>query len=244
MVAWGAIIPAVISGAKALLSGGLGVGGSLLSGKWAKRISDSQMAFQERMSNTAHQREVADLRAAGLNPILSATGGTGASTPAGSTFQPPDFTQAATNAYQVFKLQNDLNKAEISLKKQEKYTSNEQENFLRIQGLKAGQEMNESVTRQDNIDADTRLKVLQADLMPYQKDALLAEIRLKSGQATQAFTQAGVNRETARGKAIENDVQSMLRDIYTSPKGKAAHNYQFYVEKYGKTTVDVVRNLF
>lgn len=52
----------------------------------AQNLAEAQRNrdFQERLAGSAHQRQINDLKAAGLNPILSVTGGNGASSASGN----------------------------------------------------------------------------------------------------------------------------------------------------------------
>lgn len=77
-------IPLILGAAG--IAGGLSLTGSMLSSAFNAQQASKNRAFQREMSNTAHQREVEDLRKAGLNPILSANHG-GSSSPPGSAAQ-------------------------------------------------------------------------------------------------------------------------------------------------------------
>ena len=68
-----------------LVSGALGIGSTLLGNNSAKHEAERNRDYQTQMSNTSIQRRMADLKAAGLNPLLAVeSASSGASTPSGA----------------------------------------------------------------------------------------------------------------------------------------------------------------
>lgn len=78
----------------AIAAGAAGLAGGLLQNEQSRREAAENRKFQEQMSSTSHQRQVKDLKAAGLNPLLSATGG--ASTPTGAQAPIENIVQGAS----------------------------------------------------------------------------------------------------------------------------------------------------
>lgn len=110
---------AIAGGIATVIGGGLNFWSQERANEQNKMLMREQMAFQREMSNTAHQRQVEDLRRAGLNPILSAN--SGASAPSGSSAQmgAVNFGDLGASAKQVAMLSEELKQLQNSNKKLE-----------------------------------------------------------------------------------------------------------------------------
>jgi len=105
-MAFGALLGSILP---SIIGGSLSLKGGKERNVAASAQAQRQMDFQERMSSSAHQREISDLRKAGLNPILSATGGRGASSPGGAQAPVQDvLTPAVSSALSARRLTQEI----------------------------------------------------------------------------------------------------------------------------------------
>ncbi len=167
-----------------LFGGAASSAGAFLNYESQKKLMDRQNAFTKYMSDTAHQREVVDLRASGLNPALSALGGSGASTPsAGTGSLSTDFANGVNSAlaWRQQKNENDIAETQQDLNTANAFRARKESALI-------GEQARNEAERYDSIIQDriNSINLTAAQIENYKKQGDAALINAIANQSTSA----------------------------------------------------------
>jgi len=165
--------------------GGIAAGGNIIGGLISAQSSranaDHAMDRQREMSDTAHQREVEDLKRAGLNPVLSA-GGSGASTPTMASPEGPDLSGAVGSGINTALAHKNM-KADLEYKEAQTDLAHDQGTNLAATRLQIADNQKLLRSQAEQVKSNTEFQMLKNRYMRETLDAQIKEAKAKGDWA-------------------------------------------------------------